>query len=153
MRKLIHQLKYRGVTELQQVVREVLHTYHQHEDFYFKPAIIVPIPLHWKAKNARGFNQAELVARVLAEELHYPILPHTIQRLRATPSQTRLNRHERQVNMRGVFTKASDADIRGASFIVVDDVWTTGSTLKEAAKVLKRQGAKHVWGFTLAREA
>jgi ComF family protein len=152
IRSLVRQLKYHGVTVTQQLVGQILQNYLQHESLYLPPAIIVPIPLHQNSQNQRGFNQATVIAQVLASQTGYPMLQNVLQRHKNTPSQTKLSKSQRQSNMLGAFSLSTTENIKGASFILVDDVFTTGATLKEAAKVLKRARAKQVFGFTLARD-
>lgn len=152
IRSLVRQLKYHGVTVTQQLVSQVLQTYLKHESLYLPPAIILPIPLHQNSQNQRGFNQAAIIAQALANQTGYPTLQNVLQRHKNTNSQTKLSKGERQSNMLGAFSLATTENIKGASFILVDDVFTTGATLKEAAKVLKRAGAKQVFGFALARD-
>jgi ComF family protein len=152
IRSLVRQLKYHGATVTQELITQLIQVYLQHESLYLSPAIIIPIPLHPQAQNQRGFNQALIIAQALANQLNYPLLSDTLKRTKNTISQTHLTKQQRQTNMQAVFALNTSENIKGASFIVVDDVFTTGATLREAAKVLKRAGAKQVFGFTLARD-
>ncbi len=111
--------------------------------------LIVPMPLHPKRLAERGFNQALEIARGLARHLGRPIEPRGVLRVKDTPPQTRLPYEERAKNVRGAFL--CKLDLSGASVAVVDDVMTTGATLNELARALKRAGAARVENFVIAR--
>jgi ComF family protein len=108
---------------------------------------VIPVPLHRKRERRRGFNQASLIAESLIQ-LNRTIDTATLHRRKNTPSQTGLSRSQRTLNLAGAF------EVRGRvpeCVIVVDDVYTTGSTLHEVAKTLKRHGAERVEVLTVAR--
>ena len=111
--------------------------------------LIVPMPLHPKRLAERGFNQALEIARDLARRLGRPIEPRGVLRVKDTPPQTKLPYEERAKNVRGAFL--CKLDLSGASVAVVDDVMTTGATLNELARALKRAGATRVENFVIAR--
>jgi len=113
--------------------------------------IIVPLPLAIWRKRWRGFNQAEILAKIFSEKLEVPLLG-TLKRIRTTKVQKDLNREERIKNILGAFSLRSEVDIKNKKILLVDDVITTGVTLREATKVLKRNGAGDVWCLTLARD-
>lgn len=113
--------------------------------------VLVPVPLHRYRKNWRGFNQAELVA-VEAARGRSPIV-EALKRTKATNQQARtVSKSVRRENMKGVFeiTGAGES-LRGKKVILVDDVFTSGATMNECAKVLRQAGIKEVWGLVLAR--
>jgi len=117
---------------------------------------IIPVPLHPKNERLRGFNQAELLANQLADCIGRPMLPLLI-RTRKTRSQTELNRLKRRDNMRSAFALHPYANSKkeallGRSFLLVDDVCTTASTLGECAGVLSRAGIRTVKSLVLARD-
>jgi ComF family protein len=115
---------------------------------------IVPVPLHRVRKRERGFNQAEDLARRLAERV--PKLPVCtgLLRSKATPQQTgRLNAAERRRNVQGAFAVVEGADFCGQKILLIDDVITTGATVDECARTLRRAGAKLVDAFAAARAA
>ena len=116
------------------------------------PAIdgIVPVPLHRSRERERGFNQAEVLARVVGRRLQRPVFRKTLQRIRPTPPQTGKLR-KRVQNVRGAFAVRRPDEIRGRSLLLVDDVLTTGATVNECAKVLMKGGARAVFVYTLAR--
>ncbi len=117
--------------------------------------LVVPVPLHWRRFLGRGYNQAAVIARPVAAELGLP-LAGVLRRRRAVPPQSRLSRAERRRNLRGVFA-VRRAGIRraaacaGRRVLLVDDVETTGATLRAAAACLRQAGAKSVVALTVAR--
>jgi ComF family protein len=114
------------------------------------PELVLPIPLHPRRLRARGFNPAAVLGRSLARELRAPFDPVALWRVRDTPSQTGLDRRERRHNVRGAF-RARERTRLPVRVWLVDDVVTTGSTLSEAARVLRRAGARTVVGVCAAR--
>jgi len=110
---------------------------------------IVPMPLHASRLAERGFNQAAEVARILAAEMKTKLLMQGTVRIRSTRPQAALPLDERSRNVRGAF--ACTLDLTGARIAVVDDVMTTGATLNELARVLKRAGATRVENWVVAR--
>lgn len=120
--------------------------------------LIVPIPLHRSRRRERGFNQAEQLAfglvRALRRQQGAPVRQvekSCLRRKRATPPQTGLSASARRENLRGAFEVIAPSQVQGRSVVLIDDVMTTGATLSECARVLKRAGAAQVLGLTLAR--
>lgn len=112
----------------------------------------VPVPLHPKARLKRGFNQCELICRELALLSGVPCEPGLI-RVKSGEPQVTLTGPQRRANIRGAFKPRSPAAVKGKRVLLVDDVYTTGATIREAAKALKRGGAVEVRVLTLARAA
>ncbi len=112
--------------------------------------IVTAVPLHPKRQNWRGFNQSELLARLFASKLglNYQV---TLKRIKNTTPQMKLLSHERKQNIKNAFEIAVSTQLSDVSVLLIDDVWTTGSTLKECCYILKRGGAKTVWALTIAR--
>jgi ComF family protein len=113
--------------------------------------VVVPIPLHPDRLREREFNQAALLARPLAAHLKIPFMIDLLDRVLPTPQQVGLNKEERAKNVRRAFSVRGSDRIAGTRVLLVDDVFTTGATLNEAAKVLKKKGAKEVVACALAR--
>lgn len=109
---------------------------------------LVPVPLHASKMRKRGFNQAELLARSVGEILGIPVLTDIVQRVRATRPQKELTWRERQNNLKGAF-KISRYDVKLKKIILVDDIYTTGSTVDEIAGKLLGQGAEKVYFISL----
>ena len=114
------------------------------------PDVIVPVPLHHRRLLWRGFNQSLEISRSLSKRLDRPVLKNGLTRIRNTPPQTRLGLRERRVNIKDAFL-ADTGQIRGRRVLLVDDVYTTGSTLRECARTLRRAGAFGVDVLVLAR--
>jgi ComF family protein len=110
---------------------------------------IVPMPLSRSRLAERGFNQAHELARHLARVLRLPLLGHACRKVAETPPQAGLTLPARVRNVKRAFV--CDADLTGARVAIVDDVMTTGATMNELARVLKRAGAAHVSGWVVAR--
>jgi ComF family protein len=112
---------------------------------------LVPVPLHPRRRAWRGFDQAELLCRELAERLQMPMWTDTLARIRETRPQTQLKGASRRTNVRGAFEARKPWRLQDRAFILVDDVFTTGATLDECALVLKQAGAAAVYGLTVSR--
>ncbi|MCI5193385.1 MAG: ComF family protein [Candidatus Electrothrix sp. AU1_5] len=121
-----------------------------------EPDLILPVPLHLQRLRERGFNQSLLLARACFPQWRKKIRFDLLQRQRATVPQTRLNGKARQTNLQQAFcmkTPQSLDVVQGKNILLVDDVFTTGSTLYECAKVLLEAGAGAIDAFTVARSA
>ena len=112
---------------------------------------VVPVPLHWTRLFARRYNQAGLLAHAIHAAGGPPVAPDWLVRQRRTPSQGRLGPLARARNVRGAFALRPGCDVAGKRLILVDDVLTTGATVEECARVLRREGAAFVGVLTLAR--
>lgn len=109
--------------------------------------VIAPIPLHPKKKRYRGFNQAELLAVPLGEALEIPVIPDLLRKTEETSEQKELDRKSRQKNLKKAF-KIGPYDVKLSRVLLVDDIFTTGSTVDAAAAVLKEAGAEDVFFLT-----
>jgi ComF family protein len=154
---LIHLLKYNQVRPAAGVLGRMLaETIEDLQPLFVGSEIlVVPVPLHARKLRQRGFNQSELIARA-ALKLK-PVAPRfqmnatVLERRRETKSQIGLSRHQRRENIRGAFVVAKPHDVTGREILVVDDVFTTGTTVSECARVLRRAGASKVFVATVAR--
>lgn len=160
LRAAIQTLKYKGVKELANILADVVIEYWaKYQPFVLDKIkndkgigwIVVPVPLYWFRENSRGFNQSSLIAKSLAEKLGLEFLD-VLRRTRYTKSQTKLKGSQRRENIKDAFEISSNYQLPTTPYILlIDDVWTTGSTIRECCWVLKRGGAKKVWVLTLAR--
>jgi ComF family protein len=160
----------RSLFELRDLGRQLVHAIKFREGHHLLPdvgrmgaelcpelagKILVPVPLHWRRRWARGFNQSECICRALAKRLRCRVIP-LLRRVRHTGSQVGLGFRQRRANVEGAFAvrprlvrKISIAS--GEELVLVDDVFTTGSTLHACADALRRGGFTNVRAFTLAR--
>jgi len=156
MRPAIHRFKYAGRMELHHVLGVFMrYAWSQYPEIRDVQGL-VPVPLHQNHEKIRGFNQAELLAQALACDTGLRVLPLLVRR-RATPSQVKLDRVSRRENVRSAFalqplSPDHMAILKGLSFLLIDDVCTTTSTLRECAAVLRKAGAGPVKALVLARD-
>lgn len=111
----------------------------------------MPVPLHKKRYRERGFNQSLVIARYISSQMNYPLETGVLRRPFYSPPQTSLNAEERRGNVRGVFAVVNPDPIKDKKVLLVDDVYTTGATLKECGRVLRESGARDIRAVTLAR--
>jgi ComF family protein len=151
VRQIIHEFKYGRQIHLRHLVARWLHAALDDERLRgSRFDIIVPVPLHATRLRERGFNQASLLAALLSAQTSISSKP-LLERIRYTTTQTALDRSERMENLHNAFRLRKNADVRGLRVLLIDDVLTTGSTLSECARVLKRAGAFSVHAATAAR--
>ena len=151
LRSCIHALKYDGVVRLAEPLGTLLAqtylNYGMHAD------MLISVPLHSERYKQRGYNHAQLLARVCASTIGVPLQDDVLVRFRATNAQVGLNAYDRRQNVAGAFSVAVEnatAHLYGRRIIIVDDVCTTGATLDACAATLFQAGASSVWGLVLA---
>ncbi len=115
------------------------------------PEILVPVPLHFRRENERGYNQAEVLARAISRETGIPVL-NPLVRVRKTKPQWQLDKKSREQNISGAFKAARPGDVWGKRLLLIDDVCTTGFSLEACAAELRRSGAADVCAYAFARE-
>lgn len=147
LRELIHLYKYAGMRPLAGPLGDLLGLALPRDQRF---DLVVPVPLHWRRRWSRGFNQSELLARDVARRCGIPVA-NIVRRTRATDVQAGLSNSRRRRNVAGAFrVKTTDA-AAGRRILLVDDVMTTGATASACAAALKRAGAKSVALLALAR--
>lgn len=149
VRATLHEAKYHGSARAFELLGAVLAEYLRDADEGFRKPLIVPVPLGAVRRKERGFNQVEEITKRAAKELGIPVDATLLVRTRETTSQVSLPRHAREKNMRGAFTATRRAD-PVHTYIVIDDVLTTGATLQAAIDALHNGGAKHIISLALA---
>lgn len=111
--------------------------------------MIVPVPLHWRRRRKRGYNQAEIVAKYLGELTGIPVETRLVIRKKYTEPQKSLNNKERVRNLKGVF-EVRKTTVRQKNILLIDDIYTTGSTIDEISKILLEKGHNKVWFLTIS---
>ena len=147
VKEMIHNLKYCGLVELSEHLAEIL--CQKLYSFDLMRYIVVPVPLHKKRLNWRGFNQSALIVQHVAKKLGLEYVD-CMKRLRDTKPQVTLKRGERRANVAGAF-ECKSSIVEGKNILLIDDVATTGATLLECAKALKSAGAKKIIAAVVAR--
>jgi len=150
VQSVIHSLKYNGKFKigifLGKTAAQILSTKLQNWEADF----IIPVPLFHSKKAERGYNQSFYIAKGLSLILNIPVKANLTKRIRYTETQTALSLEERKENMLNAFDLKKRKSIEGSKIILVDDVITTGSTVRECGKTLKRNGAVKVFAFSVA---
>ncbi len=157
LKKIIKRLKYHFVFDVgQTLVDLILSILGEDETFVWvcrRQPFFIPVPLHVSRERWRGFNQAKLLGKPIAENLHLKFIPDFLIRIKNTSTQTLLDKEQRRKNIKNAFKlneQFNNLKMKELSFLLFDDIWTTGATLQECAKVLKKSGARFVWALTLA---
>lgn len=154
VKNLIQKFKYEPfIKELAQPLAFLIA---KHFQLFNNPPIfydycLMPIPLEKRKLKRRGFNQAQELAEELSKHLGIPVSNDVLIKKKGTLSQTELSGKEREENIKGAFSCQNKEKIQGRKILLIDDVYTTGSTMEEAARVLKLAGAKEVCGAVIAR--
>ena len=145
----IYRMKYGGRQEYAEFFGEEMGRYLGSFIRQVKPDGIIPVPLHRKRQKTRGYNQAALLAKALGEYTEVPVYDKLLLRRKNTKPLKLLNPQERQNNLKKAFIIAEN-DVKLKTILIVDDIYTTGSTMDEVARVLKQQGVEQVCFVTIA---
>ena len=151
VREALHAFKFRGCQALASPLGELLATVGMANLPETRPDILVPVPLHPAREQERGFNQSLLLARRLGRACQIPVRADVLARRIATRPQADLDAHARRANVRSAFALRRPELVAGRHVIVVDDIFTTGSTVTACAESLRRGGARVVGVLTVAR--
>lgn len=136
VQQLLHDFKYRSNKELGYYLGELMGKDMQQSGLYTSVQAIVPLPLFSAKEKQRGYNQAEILSKGIAAELHIPVLKNAVIRKEFTESQTRKSRVQRWQNMEDRFAIADEKSIAGRHILLVDDVITTGATLEACGRAI-----------------
>jgi competence protein ComFC len=151
-KKLVKTYKYKYVKSLTEDLVEIMISLGDWEGIANDKWLVAAVPLHKKRENWRGFNQADKLAEGIAKANGWEKVRGVLVRKCYTKPQMSLSRKERGSNLAGAFGPGENINnIEQRQVLLVDDVWTTGTTMRECAKVLRNWGVKRVWGLTLAR--
>lgn len=152
-RQLIFLLKYQKIKTAAVPLGEILTQYLiRNLALDIRNFSIVPIPLHWRREKKRGFNQACLIAEQLSRNTGRPVLKNALKRIRNTPSQVELKeKKKRAMNVYGCFAVENPEFLTSKNIIILDDVSTSGATMQEAVKTVRKAGAKKIIGLVVAK--
>jgi ComF family protein len=146
--KLIKMFKYNYLLEIADIFEKII------DDAKFNGTwqnfTIIPVPLHARRQRERGFNQAEILAKLFSKKFNLNINKN-LHRIVYTAQQAKLSGEERRVNLKNAFVWDVGGSTTPEKVLLVDDVFTTGATMQECAQVLKSNGVKVVWGLVLAK--
>ncbi len=114
--------------------------------------IIIPVPIHRKRKLQRGYNQTQLIAKEIAKNIDIKLCDDVLVKSKNTIAQSKLNKNKRKQNIKNAFKVLNLEKIQGKNILLFDDIFTTGSTVNECSKILKKAGAKTVGVLTIAKD-
>lgn len=154
-RELVRKIKYQLVRDMYGDLVEAMVSMGEFVPLEKKEWLVVGVPLHKRRLRERGFNQADELAKRIGQYMGWKCINGGLERIRYTIPQVKLKGADRKMNVRGAFgisckMQATSNKLKGRSVLLVDDVWTTGATMRECAKVLKSLGVKEVWGVVVA---
>lgn len=152
VRETIIKYKFNEQSYLYKTFAEIILNNYKICSFLKKYDIIIPVPLYIDKFNKRGYNQTELIARVLARELRIKIDTKILKKVKNTAVQSTLKGKERVKNIKDAFEVTENQILKGKKVILFDDIYTTGSTANECARVLKKAGTETILVLTLARD-
>jgi ComF family protein len=147
----IHRFKYNGRISIGEILGKLMAKFAYPAFNIGDYSLIMPVPLHPKKLRERGFNQSVVLAREVSRRFHISLDFMTLRRHVYTEPQISLGKKEREANVHGVFSVTDSVKVKGQKIILVDDVYTSGSTVKECARVLMKNRADRVAVLTLAR--
>jgi len=152
VKNIVWFLKYHKWKSLINIIRPLIIKYLDNLNQDFNNFIVIPIPLHSDRYKDRGFNQSELIAKEVSQKIKADLIINNLKRSKATKNQAELkNVNERILNIENCFVLESPEKIKGKSVLIIDDVFTSGSTMSEAVKILKNAGANKIIAFVFAK--
>jgi len=157
-RKLIHFFKYHPyylkdlANPLVSLIIDHFLLLSKNPKLLWQNSVLMPIPLDRRKLKRRGYNQSEELAKELSKILEIPLVSDNLIKIKRTPSQMELPEKERRENVKNAFLCKNPKNLKGKKILLIDDVYTTGSTMEECVLILKKAGAKEVWGIVVARD-
>lgn len=148
MKDSIYRFKYGNKREYARFYAEAILQKYRHKIESWEADAIIPVPLHKSREKSRGYNQAELLARPISSATGIPVYTNYLCRVKKTVPQKELNDIERQNNLKNAF-KITGNDVKLKKIVLVDDIYTTGATMDNIAKVLKNSGVDEVYGISI----
>ncbi len=151
MRECIHLFKYKGYLGLVDIFGDIVKEFVENNKIYNEVDIIAPVPLHPAKRRERNYNHAEILASAISKNFSIPIDLKNLKKIKWSHSQSELKKEERKKNVKNTFILADARPFQDKRVLLVDDVYTTGATLRECARILKESGAAKVFSITLAK--
>ncbi|MFH1665383.1 MAG: ComF family protein [Candidatus Omnitrophota bacterium] len=152
VRNTIKQFKYGRKQRMARAFEDIIRLTSRSDNRFGALAdLIIPVPIHWRKRHARGFNQAEVIAKTLSGTIAVPVSANNLIKIKNTPPQITRTKPERMRNLTGSFAVRQPSSGKNKTILLVDDVMTTGATLDTCAAELLSSGAKEIYAFTLAR--
>ena len=151
IKSLIHDFKYNEMINIGKFFASKAVEFIQTKQDFPKIDFVIPVPLHSVKKRARGFNQSEIISKIIAKNCDYKHLPNVLKRKKFTQTQTRLGRAERKANVSNAFVLKTPQKIEGKNILLIDDVFTTGATVNSISNLLKNNGVSKIYILTIAR--
>jgi len=151
IKECIHLFKYKGYIGLIDIFRDIMIDFVKKHDIHKNIDLIVPVPVYPTKKRERTYNHAEILARSLSKNFAIPIDAKNLKKIKWTQSQSELGREKRLKNVKDTFLIVDKGVFSDKRVLLVDDVYTTGTTINECAKVLRGAKASKVFSLTLAR--
>ena len=145
VRSSLHAVKYRNRREYLEYYAQDMERHLGKVIRAWKPEVIIPVPMHPSARRKRGYNQAEILAQWLGRYLHLPVRTDVLKKVRRTFNQKELDYRARRRNLQDAFAAVGAFE----RVLLVDDVYTSGSTIQEAAKALQKAGSRQIYFVTL----
>ncbi len=150
VQQLLHNLKYKGMKAIGTDLGAMAADRMLHSGFYSHITGIVPVPMHVVKKKQRGYNQSEVIALKISEELNIPLMSDILIKNKSTVTQTHKGRQDRLENIKGSFTCRKNENLSGHHLLLIDDVATTGATLEACIQTLQEAGSPDISVFTVA---
>lgn len=152
VRRLIWELKYRGKTVAAKPIAAIVATHLASLPLNLSSYVVIPVPLYPSRERERGFNQSKLIAEIIAVTFGLPLIISALERNRHTKPQAETKDiNARRENLAGAFTLRDAALVAGKNILLVDDVFTSGTTIGEAVQTLKSAGAQHIIAVVVAK--
>lgn len=151
LQKIIHLYKYNYIEKLSKHLSKLVIDYYSRIENKITEPIIIPVPLHRKRLLVRCFNQSDLIAQNFCQQFKYQLKKDLVVRIKHTEQQAKLNKKGRIENVRDAFKVLDQNFTKDKNFIIIDDLYTTGSTVLGIAKLLKDNGANQVWCLVIAK--
>jgi ComF family protein len=148
---IIHNFKYKQKFSMVNLFNFLLDNMQNHEITFASYDLLIPVPLHRSRLRQRGFNQSVILGNILKKKYQMSLQPKVLQRIVSTHPQVTLPVKARKINMRNAFKVKESQSVEGKAILLLDDVYTTGATMNECARILKKSGASRVDGFVIAR--